>query len=108
VAGTYFRIVRTNPATAQDFLSDKARGIPPRNDEPLTLHVWDGISVYRTFGQAARKARDYPFLGSYIAEVDITGRADVRVEKTFGRGHHTVWGTPDVLLACVVSIVSVR
>ena len=108
MAGTFFRIVRTSPASELDFSSDKARGIPPRNSEPLTLHVWDGISVYRTFGQAARKARDYPFLGSFIAELRIDDGIDARVEKTFGRGHHTVWGVPSVLLACVVRIHSTR
>jgi hypothetical protein len=88
-----------------DFLSDKARGLPPRNNEPLTLYVWDGISVYRTFGQASRKARDYPFLGGYIAELRIGAETDIRVEKTFGRGHHTLWGAPDLVLACVVRVV---
>jgi hypothetical protein len=104
VAETFFRIARTDPATELDFLSDKARGLPPRNNEPLTLYVWDGISVYRTFAQASRKARDYPFLGSYIAELHISSDIDIRVEKTFGRGHYTLWGAPDLVLACVVRI----
>lgn len=107
MAEAFFRIVRTDPATESDFLSDKARGVPPRNDEPLTLHVWDGISVYRTLAQARRKARDYPFLGSFIAELNIDVDIPlIRVEKTFGRGHFTLWGPPVVLLRAVVTIVS--
>ena len=70
------------------------------------MHVWDGISVYRTFGQASRKARDYPFLGGFIAELHIGAEADIRVQKTFGRGHHTLWGAPDRILACVVQVTS--
>jgi hypothetical protein len=105
---SYYRIVRTDPPTASDFLSDKARRVPPRNDEPLTLHVWDGISVYWTFAQARRKARDYPFLGGFIAEVRVDiDVPPLRVEKTFGRGHYTLWGAPSVLLRSVVSVTPV-
>lgn len=107
MAGTFFRIVKAAQASELDFLSDKAKGLPPRNTEPLTLHVWDGISVYRTFGQARRKALDYPFLGSFIAELSIGTNIDIRAEKTFGRGHHTLWGAPDLILTCVVRVTSV-
>ena len=104
----FYRIIRANLATERDFLSDKARGLPPRNDEPLTLHVWDGISVYRTLAQAQRKARDYPFLGRFIAELDIDlDTPGLRVEKTYGRGHHTLWGDPVTLLRFVVRVFAV-
>src|SRR5262245_37985655 len=106
---SFYRIVRTNPATEADFLSDKARGLPPRNDEPLTLHVWDGISMYQTLPQARRKARDYPFLGGFIAELHLDiDVPPIRIEKTFGRGHHTVWGAPTALLHAIVSITAVQ
>jgi hypothetical protein len=72
------------------------------------LHVWDGISVYRTLAQAQRKARDYPFLGRFIAELNIDVDVPrIRVEKTFGRGHHTLWGAPAVLLRLVVRVCAV-
>jgi hypothetical protein len=106
---SFYRIVRTNPATEADFLSDKARGLPPRNDEPLTLHVWDGISVYQTLAQARRKARDYPFLSAFIAELSLDiDVPPVRIEKTFGRGHYTIWGAPAVLIRALVSITPVQ
>jgi hypothetical protein len=71
----------------------------------MTLHVWDGISVFRTLLQAQGKARDYPFLGAYIAQIDLdVDIPTVRVEKTFGRGHFTVLGDPAALLRLVVSI----
>jgi hypothetical protein len=105
---SFFRIIRANLAAEADFLSDKARGLPPRNDEPLTLQVWDGISVYRTLAQAQRKARDYPFLGRFIAELDINPNTPgIRIEKTYGRGHHTLWGDPAILLRLVVRIFAV-
>jgi hypothetical protein len=86
-----------------------ARGLPPRNDEPLTLHVWDGISVYRTFAQAERKARDYPFLGTFIAELNIEIDVPrIRIEKTYGRGHHTIWAAPALLLRSIVTVTAVR
>ena len=100
--------MRTNPPADADFLSDKARGLPPRNDEPLTLHVWDGISVYQTLAQARRKARDYPFLGQFIAELNLdTDLPRIRIEKTFGRGHHTLWGTAAALRRSVIAITPV-
>jgi hypothetical protein len=106
---SFYRIVRTNPPDETDFVSDKARGLPPRNDEPLTLHVWDGISVYRTLAQAERKARDYPFLGTFIAELNIDIDVPrIRIEKTFGRGHHTLWGPTAILLRSVVAVTAVR
>jgi len=105
VIRSFYRIVRSPSPTDADFLSDKARGIPPRNHESLTLHVWDGISVYRTEAQARRKARDYPFLGDFIAELHIGDETDIRTEKTFGRGHHTLWGDPAALRVCVVRVV---
>ena len=105
---SFYRIIRTDSATEADFLSDKARGFPPRNEEPLTLHVWDGISVFQTLAQAQRKARDYPFLGRFIAELDIdVDMPGIRIERTFGRGHHTLWGEPAVLVRLVVRIVAV-
>jgi hypothetical protein len=74
----------------------------------LTLHVWDGISVYRTLAQAQRKARDYPFLGQFIAELDVDiDVPQIRVEKTYGRGHHTLWGPAATLLRLVVRVTPV-
>ena len=105
---SFYRIIREGLAAETDFLSDKARGLPPRNDDPLTIHVWDGISVYRTLAQAQRKARDYPFLGQFIAELDVDiDTPGIRVEKTYGRGHHTLWGDPATLLRLVVRMFAV-
>jgi hypothetical protein len=75
----------------------------------MSLHVWDGISVFRTLRQAQSKARDYPFLGMFIAQIDLDiDIPAVRVEKTFGRGHYTLWGSPAALMHLVISVVPAR
>ena len=104
---TFYRIVETNPPLLEDFLSDAAQGRPPRSE--THRHLWDGISVYATAQQARNKAQDYPFLGQFIARLDIPDQAPVRIERTLrrSRGHHTLWGDPAYLLRCVVAVIPV-
>ena len=104
---TFYRIVLTNPPTLVDFLSDEAQGRPPRGE--THRYLWDGISVYATAQQARNKAQDYPFLGQFIARLDIPDQASVRSERTLrrSRGHHTLWGDPAYLLRCVVAVIPV-
>lgn len=103
----FYRIALTNPPSVDDFLSDKARGEPPPPD-PNHYHLWDGISVFNTETQARNKGRDYPFLGSFIAQLDIPDNAPVRWARTLRTpGHHSVWGDPTYLLGCVARIALV-
>lgn len=104
---TFYRIVQTNPPTLGDFLSDKDQGRPVRSG--THRHFWDGISVYATEQQARRKVQDYPFLGSFIAQLEIPDQASLRIERTLrrSRGHHTLWGDSAYLLRCVVSVIPV-
>jgi len=61
--------------------------------------------MYRTAAQARRKARAFRFLGGFIATVQIPSDGSFIVERTTSSaGHHTVWGDPRALLACVVAI----
>jgi hypothetical protein len=68
----------------------------------------EGVSVFATIRQARRNARSFPGHGGYIAELAIPDDAPVTVEHT-GRqpGHHTLWGEPNVLLRCVLTVVPV-
>jgi len=66
----------------------------------------EGISVNATRAQARHRTRD-PFPGLYIAELSIPEGSSITFAKTGPRGHQTLWGDPDELLACVVSIVHV-
>ena len=105
---TFHRIAGTDPPTRDDLLSDAAQGIPPPVDDPVRARLHDGISVFNTEQQARNKARDYPFLGGFIARLEIPEDAPVRIERTLrSAGHHTIWGDADVLLGYVVSVVPV-
>jgi hypothetical protein len=106
-ARTFWRIVRTNPPTEIDFLSSEAQGKPARNNDPETQRLWSGISVYATRLQAQRTAQAYPFLGSYLAGLRIADDPGIRVEKTRGRGHHTLWADAGLLLGQVVVVLPV-
>lgn len=97
------RIVRTNPPTHDDFVSNEARGRPVPDDLE-DASVWDGISVYSTAAQARRKRRTSPVLGAFIAVLRVPLDGSMRVQRTRGEGHHTVWGEPAALLRLVVAV----
>ncbi|MDP8923143.1 MAG: hypothetical protein M3O34_09750 [Chloroflexota bacterium] len=97
------RIVRTDPPTLDDFLSNLARGRPVP-DDPEDARVWDGLSVYSTAAQARRKLRTSPVLGSFIAVLRVPLDGSTRIERTRGEGHHTIWGDPAMLMGLVVAV----
>ena len=105
---TLYRIVRTNPPTLADFTSGARQGRPIPAQLPREPHrLWDGLSAYATLAQARRKQRRSPNIGEYVAALDLVASGSVRVERTTREpGHHTAWGPPDALLACVVEVVS--
>jgi hypothetical protein len=98
---TLFRIVKSDPPTERDFMSNRALGLDPPDETRATFRVHQGVSLWRKLAQARRKARTYPGLGGFIAEVRIDPER-VTIEKTFGRGHFTGWGDPADLLGSVV------
>ena len=67
----------------------------------------DGLSMYSTFNQARRKRRVSPALGRYVATVRVPLDGSIRIERTRGEGHHTIWGDPETLLDLVVAVVPV-
>ena len=106
-ATTFYRVVKTNPPTMDDFLSDRAKGKPLREGVPHAL--WDGLSVFATAAQARSRARRYPQMGRFLAHLALAEAAPLRVERTVprSRGHHTLWGNPAYLLGCVVAVLPV-
>lgn len=102
----FYRIARTNPTTLDDFLSNAARGRPYPPD-PEDARVWDGLSVYSTAAQARRQRRRSPVLGLFIAVLRVPLDGSIRIERTRGEGHHTIWGDPEVLLSLVVAVVPI-
>jgi hypothetical protein len=89
-------------------MSPAALGKPFTHPDPSLRRLWIGISCYATEAQARRNARRFQTHGTYIAAIMVEDGAPIRVEKTLGSGHYTLWGFPADLLARVVSVVPVR
>lgn len=102
---TFYRLVETSPPTLRDFTSKAALGSRPPRDDPETVRLWSGLSVYSTAAQVKRTARRRPRLGGFVATLALPMDGSVAWERTLGSdGHHTVWGEPASLLDCVRSI----
>ena len=65
--------------------------------------------MYGTIAIAVSKALRYPQLGAWLAEIDLTRSANLRVEQTGRRRlrHYTVWAEPDDLFGCVARVISI-
>ncbi len=104
----FYRLIRSNPPTLDDFTSQKAKGIPMARPDPEVALLWDGISVYATEMQARNQARAKPWLGAHIAELTVSDVDPIACRRTgTGRGHHTLWGDPAVLRARLRRVVDV-
>jgi len=102
-----YRIIESRQPRQRDFWSPERRGTALRN--PDLRYMYDGVSMFGTLAAAAIKAATFPYLGQWIAEIDLTRSGNLRVEQTGRRRerHYTVWGDPDELLRCVVRVFSV-
>lgn len=109
MARTLYRIVRTDPPTVSDFLSDDALGRGAPDESPEVRRLRAGCSVFNTEAQARRRARAFPFLGCYIAVLSILDDPDIsiKIERTPGTGHYTIWDDREWLLGDVVAVVPV-
>lgn len=108
----FFRIVQTRPPTVDDFRSYRELGMPLLRDTPISRRRWEGISVYETFEQAAKQARDLRYkFGAFTAELAIPDD-DPSITLEPGRpqsGHRTLHVAPleqqaERLLALVVAV----
>ncbi len=105
---TLYRIALNSPPDDWDFSSQRARGEPGPEDDDLAVALWTGVSVWATETQARNKARDFPYLGPYIARLDLPEGPTIPRARTLGSaGHHTVWSTPANLHGCVRQTVNV-
>lgn len=105
---TFYRIVRSNPTSLDDFKSHRALGIRALDDDPVHLRKREGISVHATEAQSRAKARSRPWFGRFIARLVIPDDGSIEWARTAGgRGHHTLWGDPAVLMTHVVDVFPV-
>jgi len=52
---------------------------------------------------------EYPVLGAFVSELAVpVGTPAIRILRTAGRGHVTVWADPELLVDLVVDTVRVR
>lgn len=102
---TFYRIVRSSPPSVIDFMSDEMRGLPPRNDDPETLRLWTGLSVYATRNQARKRPQGIRGWAGFLRDSKFRRLGTARSERTTtSRGHHTLWGASPEFLECVVSV----
>jgi hypothetical protein len=88
---TLYRVIAEQEATITDFTSPAALGEPFTHPDPGRRRLWDGVSFYATEAQARRNARRYRSHGRFLTVVQIELGAPIRVERTLGAGHYTVW-----------------
>jgi hypothetical protein len=99
----FYRVVKTNPPTRDDFRSYLALGKPLLNPTPRRLRAWAGVSVYDTEVTASAKAQDFN-LGPFVAELNVPDDAPIEAEGPGQSGHYNLYGDPDDLLQFVVSV----
>ena len=97
---TYFRIVRGEEPTLEDFWSLRAQG--KALSDPAIEREWaEGISVFDDFDRACAVARRFGFrLGAYVVALVVPSDADIEIRKTFKDWHHyTIYAEPERVMA---------
>lgn len=103
-----YRVVRSTPATPEDFTSNADRGRELTSPTPERRRLWRGLSCYDSEERARKKALQVPLLGNFIATLEIPAGTAVQSERTTNSaGHHTIWGDPDLIASCVTAVVPV-
>jgi hypothetical protein len=107
---TFYRIIRTAPANLIDVTSNAGLGKRPvRVLTPKHERLWDGLSVFESVTTASRQARQYPRLGTLLAEIRFQPDDAFRAERTgTAPGRWTLWADADLILRRVAGIMSVQ
>jgi hypothetical protein len=104
-----YRFVRTDPPTIRDFLSNAEAGKRLRAEAGETEEQWRGLSGFDSLTAAQAMLRRVPrFPLRLVALLELPDDAPVRSRKTFGPGHYTLWGEPELLLGAVVAVIRVE
>lgn len=102
----FYRIVTSLDPPRDDFASYGELGVRPKRPlSPSEEERWWGLSVFSTEEAAAQRSDDSPWIGRYIATIEIPLDAHVRFRQT-GRNpyHYTIWARAEDLLRWVVSV----
>jgi hypothetical protein len=107
---TFYRILAGEAPTANDFRSNRDKGLPPRGPELADLSLWTGLSLFDQREEAERRARRYR-IGTHLAVLDLPAWwvADPTcLRKTLGPSHFTAWGTFPEFEPHIREVVPVR
>ena len=116
-----YRTVHHDPPIRDDFRSGKEMGVskPSVRKE----RYWFGFSAYDSFERANATAVVYPHQGNFIAEFVVPDASvaklieetftrpssgSITIARSFGMGHWTVWGEPELFISLVTRVVPVR
>lgn len=95
---TLYRIVWTNPPTAEDMMSHAALGRTPRGNDPEDMRLWRGISLFDSIERARSQAKRRPWHGNAFIATLVLPVGVFQLEATRSRGHYTLWGHPHGIL----------
>ena len=102
MARTFYRIIRGDQATEDDFLSNFARGRPHRRSEVLDPEEHRSISAFARLEDALTVQARFPRLGTSIAELELADDdPEVIVRKASvdpNDSHHNLQGEPAAFL----------
>jgi hypothetical protein len=92
---TFYRLVRHDPPTAEDFKSRCELGRRRRSERGETIADWTGLSVYDSLDAVRDLLRRAEFGSDVmgVVRVDLPEGTAIEWEKTHGAGHWTVWGS---------------
>lgn len=97
---TLYRLI-TEEEPAANLLSNSARGLAPRGAEIANPGLHQGLSMFDTVEGAASRIPLLEKGGNKVLGIGrfefAEGVGGVRIDKTMGRGHYTVTGTPSTL-----------
>jgi hypothetical protein len=102
VANIFYRIVRDESPTADDFRTARDDGLPLFNEK--YFREWaEGISVYNDLEFTINRARrNKTGLGRYVATIVVPDGAGIEVAKTLkDPRHYTIYASGDQILALV-------
>jgi hypothetical protein len=104
-----FRICRAedDDAFGDAFRSNYELGRPPRGPEGRVAVIHMALSMFDSPDIAQQIATRFPKIGDHIAVVDLRPDLGLCVAKTGAPSHWSVWGRPDHLAACIISVANV-